>query len=247
MNKKLLLTLFVFLGFSFHASAQSYGELFESEVAASMRTMAAKLQGADETAAADIVRARFQADGLDVLGSADDNNFGILSPSGDTIICHNAIAFIQGYDRKLKDNYIVIGAPIKDNVSGLTALMRLGKMLQTNSVLLRRSVLLAAFGAAELQNAGSWYFLNRSFGSDASRVDAMMDLSFLGQGSSGFYAYTASNADLNQTVNNLANTLQPLHPKIITAEPAISDHRSFYAKQIPPFSLSAAPSRKQAP
>ena len=241
MNKKLLLTLFVFLGFSFHASAQSYGELFESEVAASMRTMAAKLQGADETAAADIVRARFQADGLDVLGSADDNNFGILSPSGDTIICHNAIAFIQGYDRKLKDNYIVIGAPIKDNVSGLTALMRLGKMLQTNSVLLRRSVLLAAFGAAELQNAGSWYFLNRSFGSDAARVDAMMDLSFLGQGSRGFYAYTASNADLNQTVNNLANTLQPLHPKIIAAEPAISDHRSFYAKQIPSIQFISGP------
>jgi TonB family protein len=42
-------------------------------------------------------------------------------------------------------------------------------------------------------------------------------------------------------VNNLANTLQPLHPKIIAAEPAISDHRSFYAKQIPSIQFISGP------
>ena len=223
------------------AMSQEYGELFESEGAAAMREQVPALSSGDEKAVADYIRDSFRDAGLDVLDSPDDSNFGILSPEGDTIQCHNALAFIQGYDRKLKDSYIVIGAPIHGNVSGLLALVQLARTLSANRVLLRRSVILAAFGAAEVQNAGSWYFINRSFGRDASRVDAMIDLCLLGQESRGFYAYTASNADMNQFVNSLANTLQPVHPKIIPAEPAVSDHRSFYAKEIPFIQFTSGP------
>lgn len=241
MNKKFPLFLLFLLCFAIGAASQGYGELYESETASSMRRFSEQLSEADEAASAELLKAGFERYGLDVLGSPDDSAFGILSPSGDTLKCHNVLAFIQGYERKLKDRYIVIGAPISRNASGLAALLHLGKMLQTNSVLLRRSVILAAFGAADMQNAGSWYFINRSFGSDAAKVDAMIDLSYLGQGSQGFYAYTASNADLNQLLNNLAGTLQPIHPKIIAAEPAISDHRSFYAAEIPAVQFVSGP------
>ena len=241
MNRIKLIFVAAALTAAVPAMSQDYGELFESETAAGMRTQAAVLSTGDEKAVADYMRESFRDAGLDILESPDDSNFGILSPEGDTIRCHNAVGFIQGYDRKLKDNYIVIGAPIYGNVSGLLALGQLARTLSANRVLLRRSVILAAFGAAEMQNAGSWYFINRSFGTDASRVDAMIDLCYLGQESRGFYAYTASNADMNQFVNSLANTLQPLHPRIVSAEPAISDHRSFYAKEIPFIQFTTGP------
>ena len=38
---------------------------------------------------------------------------------------------------------------------------------------------------------------------------------------------------MDNIVNSLAGTLQPVHPRIVTLEPVRSDHRSFYAKGIP--------------
>ena len=118
------------------------------------------------------------------------------------------------------------------NASGLAVLLKLAEKLQTNKVLLKRSVIIAAFGASLENNAGSWYFLNRSFGF-VKGIDAMINLDMLGSGENGFYAYTASNSDLDHVLNALGSTLQPARPKIVTREPVQSDHRSFYAKGIP--------------
>lgn len=231
MNRMLLALILLLAPLS--GAAQGYASLFEGETAASLRRSVGSLSGLDEAAAADYLREGFKARGLDVLGSADDTSFGITTTDGDTLVCHNALAWIEGYDRNLKGKYLVIGAPIAGNASGLALLMELAGRLNTNAVLLRRSVILAAFGAADKSNAGSWYFLNRSFGSDASNIDAMVDLYMLGEGAQGFYAYTASNADLNRTIERLETTLQPVKPKLTGAEPAVSDHRSFYGKEIP--------------
>ena len=233
MNKKFFTALLALFAFAAASGAQGYVELYEGEAVSAMRKDCEILLASEEKSAADYIRERFSAEGLEVLESEDDKNFGIVSPEGDTLIRHNALAFIQGYDRSLKDRYIVIGAPIAGNASGAAALIRLAKMLRTNSVLLRRSVILAAFGGEKMQNAGSWYFINRSFKGDAARADAMIDLSYLGEGGQGFYAYTASNDDLNRTVKSLSNSLQPIYPQIIAKEPAVSSHRSFYAAQIP--------------
>lgn len=196
--------------------------------------MGERLEQSNEKAAAQIIREYFRNEGLELLDSADDTDFGILSPSGDTLIHHNALAVIQGYDRKLKDSYIVIGTPFSSDPSGALALMSLAKMLKTNSVLLRRSIVFAAFGAgAKMQNAGSWYFLNRSFKTSAAKIDAMVELYLLGQGSAGFGAYTASCAGLDKTLGELGSSLQPLHPAKLSEEPTPTDHRSFIASQIP--------------
>ena len=215
------------------ARAQGYASLFEGETAAAMRASVEALSGADEKAAADFVREGFRSRGLDVLDSADDSNFGIVSGSGDTLVCHNAVAWIQGYDKSLRDKFIVISAPIADNASGLALLLELAGRLSTHSVLLRKSVIVAAFGASDKLNAGSWYFLNRAFGTQTPDIESAVDLYQLGDGARGFWAYTASNADMNRILLNLNGNLQPVKPEITTAEPAVSDHRSFYAKEIP--------------
>ena len=192
--------------------------------------------------------------GLDVLSGEDGDVFGLRQENGDTLRSRNVLAYIPGYDPNLRDHYIVIGARLDNlgtseitvdgvkrrtiyygangNGSGLAMLMQLARKLKTNSVLLRRSVIVAAFGSSLDMGAGSWYFLNRSF-AGADKIDAMINLDMLGTASSGFYAYTASNQDLNAIVSRLSGTLQPIQPTLVSLEPVGSDHRSFYEKEIP--------------
>lgn len=192
--------------------------------------------------------------GIDLLSDPEGDLFGLRQESGDTLRSRNVIGFIPGYDPALRDHYIVIGARLDNmgcsdimvngekrqtiyygangNASGLAMLAQLARKLKTNSVLLRRSVIIAAFGSSLDMGAGAWYFLNRSF-AGADKIDAMINLDMLGTGSSGFYAYTASNRDLDAIITILSGTLQPVQPKLVSLEPVNSDHRIFYDRQIP--------------
>lgn len=193
--------------------------------------------------------------GVEILSGEDAELFGILQENGDTLQSHNVIGFIPGYDKDLREHYIVIGARLDNlgirdvmvdgekqqrifcgangNASGLSMLIELAKMLNNNKVLLRRSVIIAAFGSSQNLGAGSWYFLNRSF-EGVENIDAMINLDMLGTASRGFYAYTGSNASLNKLIKWVnEETLQPITPQIVSMEPVNSDHRSFHDKEIP--------------
>ncbi|MBQ7269707.1 MAG: TonB family protein [Bacteroidales bacterium] len=207
-----------------------------------------------EREAARYVSSRLEEEGVDVLTGPQGEPFGIRQENGDTLSSHNVLAFIPGYDKSVADHYIVIGARLDNigtyeltidgekvtricygangNASGLAMLIQLASMLQRNKVLLRRSVIIAAFGASCMLGAGSWYFLNRSF-SAVDKIDAMINLDMLGTASSGFYAWPSGNADLTQFLSNLSATLQPIVPQVVTREPCFSDHKAFYDKEIP--------------
>lgn len=217
-----------------------------------MEGRAAGSEGEKETAA--YISQCLESYGVELISGKDGDLFGIRTSDADTLTSRNVIGIIPGYDNSLKNKYIVIGARMDNlgqatvsidgknvvktycgacsNASGLSLLLQLARMLSTNRVLLKRSVIIAAFGASLRQNAGSWYFLKRSFGF-ARDIDAMINLDMLGTGSRGFYAYTASNPDLESLIRQMASTLQPVQPKTVSMEPVQSDHRSFYAKEIP--------------
>ncbi len=217
--------------------------------------MEGRAPGSDgELEAARYMSARFTEAGVDLLYGNDGDLFGMVRDEGDTLRSRNVAAFIPGYDSKLKNKYIVLCARLDNlgsatvsvdgdqvtriyygangNASGLAMLLQLAQRLNTNRVLLKRSVLLLASGASTKDCAGTWYFLNRSF-SDAGAIEAAVELNMLGTASSGFYAYTASNADLNKVVTGLSATLQPVQPSLVSAEPCPSDHRMFYDRKIP--------------
>ncbi|MBQ3245662.1 MAG: TonB family protein [Bacteroidales bacterium] len=245
-------------------SGASYDDLYDSETVAAIKShvrhiSAASLEGRKagsegEREAAAYVTEILKSYGVDVLSPADGEIFGVRTEDGDTLTSRNVIGFVQGYDRKLRDSYIVVGARLDNlgtmtmtvdgrpveriyygangNASGLAMMLELARMVQTNAIMFRRSVLFVAFGASNETFAGSWYFLNRSF-SDSDKIDAMVNLDALGTGYNGFYAYTASNEDMNTIIRNLTGELQPVRPEIMAAEIYPSDHRAFYAKEIP--------------
>lgn len=207
-----------------------------------------------EKAAAAYVRDVLKGYGVDLLSPVEGDKFGIKTEKGDTLTSQNIIGFVQGYDPELRNKYIVVGARLDNmgtmtmtvdgtpvekiyygangNASGLAMMLELARMVQTNSILFRRSVLFVAFGASGKGYAGSWYFLDRSFG-DAASIDAMINLDMVGTGYNGFYAYTSSNPDLNTLLKTLSGELQPILPELTSEEPYPSDHRAFYSKEIP--------------
>ncbi len=261
------LTVFILLLLPLAAAAQyknsPWSELTESEVVREMKAdvgylasaaMEGRAAGSEgELEAARYLSSRFQEMGVDLLYGSDGDLFGIQQ-SADTLRSRNVAAFIPGYDKKLKDKYVVVCARLDNlgtasvnvdgenvmhtyygangNASGLAMLLQLASRLQTNKVLLGRSVILLAAGASLRDGAGSWYFLNRSFGAKDD-IDAAVELNMLGTASGGFYVYTASNADLNKVVTSLSATLQPVLPNLVAAEPCPSDHRVFYDGKIP--------------
>ena len=245
-------------------SGAAYEDLDDSETVAALKSHVRMLSSAHmegrkagsegEKEAAAYVGEMFREYGVDLLTPVDGEVFGIMKENGDTLTSRNVIGFVEGYDKKLRDHYILVGARLDNsgtmtmtvdgkpveriyygangNASGLAMLVELARMVKTNSILFRRTILFVAFGASEETFAGSWYFLNRSF-SDSNKIDAMINLDMLGTGYNGFYAYTASNTDMNAVINTLSAELQPVHPEIFASEIYPSDHRAFYAMDIP--------------
>ena len=242
----------------------AYRGLYDSEPVAAMRAHVGELSAAmhegrkagseGEKAAAEYVESKFKEYGIELISPKGGDVFGIKTETGDTLTSRNVVGCVEGYDKNLRNKYIVVGARLDNlgtmtmtidgvpveriyygangNASGLAMLIELAKMVKTNSILFRRSVLFVAFGASSQTYAGSWYFLNRSF-TEVANIDAMINLDMLGTGYNGFYAYTSSNADMNTLIRMQTGELQPVLPELTAAEPYPSDHRAFYSHEIP--------------
>lgn len=207
-----------------------------------------------EKVAADYIRTCLESYGVELLSGKDGDLFGVSMQGGDTLTSRNVVGVVQGYDKTKNDRYIVVGARLDNlgvntlevdgkpssqiyygangNASGLAVMTELARMVSMNAILFRRSVVFVAFGASCQSFAGAWYFLNRSF-PDAGKIDAMIDLDMLGTQSGGFYAYTASNADMNMILSQVGAELQPIVPKLTSEEPYPSDNMAFYSGEIP--------------
>ena len=264
---RIVVTLAALLS-AFVSSAQfkqgAYADLYDSETVSAVKEHVRELSSAmyegrkagseGEKMAAEYVESKLKEYGVDLLSPKGGDVFGVKQENGDTLTSCNIVGFVQGYDEKLRDRYIVVGARLDNmgthtmtvdgqpyekifygangNASGLAMMMELARKVQTTSAIFRRSVIFVAFGSSSETYAGSWYFLNRAFG-DVENIDAMINLDMLGTGYNGFYAYTSSNADLNAMIRTMEGELLPIKPEIVAGEPYPSDHRAFYSKEIP--------------
>lgn len=163
----------------------------------------------------------------------DTLDFGVYDEwAKDTVRLKNIVEIIPGYDPSLRGEYIVLGS--HDTLSGFQVLKNVSKMIADNGFMFRRSVVVAYFGGAEFQGAGSWYFLNRSF-PESDKIRAMLDLNYLERsgGNNFFRAFTGvRNTALYKNISEAADRPFSITPQIVDLEPFASDYSNFYAKGI---------------
>ncbi len=238
----------------------AYGNLYDSETVSLLKEHVSFLASAQmegrkagsegEKMAATYLYDALESCGVDMVSPKEGDPFGIVTDS-DTLISRNVYGYVPGYDKSLSGEFIVVGARLDNlgtlvmtvdgetvtgtysgangNASGLAMLIELARKVSTNSLLFRRPVVFAAFGASCSGYMGSWYFTENSF---KEKVNAFVNLDMLG-GGEGFTAYTSSNSDLNALLGSMKGSLQPAIPVLTAAEPYPSDHRIFYAREIP--------------
>jgi len=209
-----------------------------------------------EKEAAEYVYDVLESYGVEMMGRQGGETFSAPVAGEDTLLSRNVAGVVLGYDPDLRDRYIVVGARLDNlgvndmtmdgdsvrqvycgangNASGLAMLMELARMVSTNQVMFRRSVVFVAFGGSRKGFAGAWQFAN---GSLKGKMDAMMNLDMLGAGGR-FQAYTASNPDMDSVLGSMTSHLLPVFPEIRTEDAYPSDNMAFYAAEIPSVSFS---------
>lgn len=194
--------------------------------------------------------------GVTMLSPEEGEDF-YIARDGDTLHSRNVIGIVEGYDPKLRDEYVVIGAHYDhmgvstlkidghdvqqvypgadDNASGVATLLEVAREVASQNFLFRRSVIFAFFGAKEMGMAGSWYFLNRSF-PHVGNIVAMINLDMVGRSGrdNAMQFYTAeANVEMLEIVNELSGRALSMTPKYTPVDHFPSDHRNFYEKGIP--------------
>lgn len=177
--------------------------------------------------------------------------------NGDTLHSQNVIGIVEGYDPKLRNEYVVVGAHYDhlgtsvlkrdgkeveqiyygadDNASGVATLIEVARQVASQHFMFRRSVIFALFGAEELGMMGSWYFLNRSF-RHTDDIVAMINLDMVGRSGrdNTMQVYTAdANVEMMEIINWLSGRALSITPKYTPTDYFPSDHRNFYQKGIP--------------
>lgn len=177
--------------------------------------------------------------------------------NGDTLHSQNVIGIVEGYDPKLRNEYVVVGAHYDhlgtsvlkrdgkeveqiyygadDNASGVATLIEVARQVASQHFMFRRSVIFALFGAEELGMMGSWYFLNRSF-RHTDDIVAMINLDMVGRSGrdNTMQVYTAdANVEMMEIINWLSGRALSIAPKYTPTDYFPSDHRNFYQMGIP--------------
>ena len=213
-----------------------------------------------ELSVAKYIHNQLENAGITILSPRVGEDFYINDTiNGNKTLLHtrNVIGIVEGYDKNLKGEYVVIGAHIDNNginrlnvngrevlqifpgadgnASGVAVLIEIAKQIQQQKFLFRRSIIFAFFGAGEASCAGSWYFLNRSF-KETDKIVMMLNLNNVGKsgGENGFQVFTGIyNIVLNAIVKDLADRPATIIPRLSSIDFEASDHRMFYQKEIP--------------
>jgi len=167
----------------------------------------------------------------------------------------NVVGLIEGSDAALKNEYIVLGAHYDhlgmgspsskrpdtvavhhgadDNASGTAALLEIAEKLAAKRHLLKRSILVVAFGAEEQGLLGSKYITEHP-PVPLNQIRLMINMDMVGRLNEEGHIYMGGAGTFSQGME-LMKTLGPefdLKPIVHAGEVGGSDHVSFYRKDI---------------
>ena len=211
---------------------------------------------AGERLAAGYLYDRLVDAGVTMLTDKGGQDFSIAA-ANDTVRSLNIVGIVEGYDPKLRDEYIVVGAHIDhigthtvtingkpsvqiypgadDDASGVAAMIDIAERVSQCKFMFPRSIIFVGFGAQEQGMAGSWYFVNRAF-EGIGRVKAMVNLDMLGRGNdeNPFRIFSqASVKDLTSIMDAVKDEPIVQQPSILYEDVFPSDHLPFYNQHIP--------------
>ena len=209
-----------------------------------------------ERLAAEYLYGELEKCGVEMLTGKGGQDFYIVE-NGDSLMSRNIVGIVQGYDPKLRDEYIVVGANLDNigthilnvngskqeqiypgadaNASGVACLIELAKKISSSSFMFRRSIIFVGFGAKEKGMAGSWYFINRAF-QQKNDISMMVDINTVGRsGPANLFTYYTCipNTDITNAVNRVSNKLMFMMPQMGSGRVPSSDYLAFYEQQIP--------------
>ncbi len=260
MRKKQFLILFLLISFS--ADLFSQGDVesrlrmhVKALTADSLKGRAAGTKG--ESIAADYIYKTLTELDVTNLYNREGQDFSFVSEKGDTIKSRNIVAVIEGYDPALKNEFVLIGAHYDclgqnrilidgketyqtyrgadANASGVATLLEVARQIRSESFNFKRSVIIAAFGAGEPGQMGSWYFVNRAF-KYIDKVELMINLDMVGRsGGENFpQVYTLlPGVELSTILRDVSDLPAMISPKITATDFVRSDHQSFGSAGIP--------------
>lgn len=222
-----------------------------------------------EARAAAYLYDRLYQAGLTMLTSREGDSFLIIE-DGDTLRSCNVAGILQGYDKDLREEYIVVGAHIDHlgtypvtvdgeqmtgiyrgadaNASGVAALIEAANILSSNALFLRRSVIFVGFGAGEEQYAGARFFTSGGEFADVGNIKLMVNLDMLGRGTAEnpfeIYSVIGRNDLAAMTAYVTENESVTTRPGIHNGEVFSSDHLAFDLADIPTLTFSTGRSRE---
>lgn len=221
-----------------------------------------------EKAASIYIQKELSKLGIESMFGDKGEIFSFLSTFGDTISSQNVAGIIEGYDPKLRDELIVVGAHYdhlgfnkleingrevtqifrgaNDNASGTAVMIEVARELVKVSFDLRRSVIFIAFGASETSLTGSWYFLE-SGESFKNRIKLMINIDQVGTSEGEYhpiaYIYPSVN-QLTDIVKNVSAKPVMILPEIRGNDTFSSDHINFVSQGIPVIMFTTALRKK---
>lgn len=269
--KKLILTLLAVFMAVCASSAQDFTASLRRHVEylGSNELQGRKAGTEGEAKAAAYLYDKLEQAGLQMLTGREGDDFLIIQ-DGDTLRSCNVAGILEGYDKDLREEYIVVGAHIDHlgtypvtvdgvpqtgiyrgadaNASGVAALIEAANILSGNAMFLRRSVIFVGFGAAEEQYAGARFFTSGEEFSDISNIKLMVNLDMLGRGNAEnpFEIYSLiSRPDLNSMTKYVTdNESVTTRPGIHNGEVFSSDHLAFSMAGIPTLTFSTGRSKE---
>lgn len=181
-----------------------------------------------------------------------------------TIPTRNVVMLLPGTDRKLKDQYIILGAHFDhlgmggqgsgsrvpdtvaihygadDNASGVAMIIELAGKLAANPQSHRRSIVVAAFTGEEMGLLGSKKFVEFP-GIDLNKVNAMVNMDMVGRLNENSLLQIGGVGTAEPFKNMLKTENDTTVLKLSLSEEGYgpSDHASFYGKNIPVLFVSS--------
>lgn len=173
----------------------------------------------------------------------------------------NVIALLEGSDKVLKDEYLVVGAHYDhlgfggpnsgsrvpdtvaihngadDNASGTAMVMELARKLGAQKAKLRRSIIFVAFSGEEMGLLGSKYFVNNS-PVPIKKIKAMFNFDMVGRFDKEKNSISIGGTGTSAEGDSILKIFEKGLPFAVTHSPdgyGPSDHAAFYSSNIPVF------------